>query len=849
VDPEVILAGESNTASGSTGWNRVAVAGIVLAGILVVRIITWRCANDPSVPFLSEQEGPWVVYALPPILEARQACSRWTRFRTTLALTAVPESTVVELGAFRRYELRINGEQVATGPGKNRSWKHVHRHVVTQALRIGQNEIEVEVVNDRGPPALWLILRAGPHVLRTGEGWQACTEDGPWKPVRLAAEPMQHQITDTSPTVVAAWRTVWPLQILWLVVALGVTAAGWWWSTRGLGLPSPGAIDGAGRPRTRADVPLLVIALVLWLILCTNNLLRLPPVVGFDAPSHYEYLAFLMTHHRLPLATDGWEMYQPPLYYVVTACLMALGRWVGWTAADAAVPRLVSMLCGLGQVVLVWLVLRLMFPESLRARAVGLLLAAALPMNLYMSHYPSNEVASVALVTGAIVLTLRIIRDRSAVWWRYAMLGAVLGLGMLAKHTALLAVVAILVVLAGHLRQYHERPWRVWPRTVGIALAAMLLVAGWFGVRNWVHFRNPLVGNWDRASGFAWWQDPGYQTAGYYLRFGRSFTRPFHSAMYSYADGIYSTVWGDGMCAGISNASFRPPWHYELMAVGYPLAVFPTILIGVGFLVAVVRWMRRPTAQWTVLMGHGVLVGLAVFHMTLKLPYYGQAKGFYGLTAMACLCALGAMGFDRLARLLGRAGALLWVPLLVWAINVYASFFVWPLDAKAHRDLGEVFSYQDMPDRGVSHYRKALQLDPTLQGVAARLGALLTRLHRYAEARQTLQEGLTHTPADPELMNNLAWLLATCPVDEIRNGAEALRLAEQACRIAGHSNPTLLDTLAAAQAEVGDFPAAVQTLNRAIRLAEPAAPPGLLDGLRSRLATYQTRKPYRQPRF
>jgi hypothetical protein len=68
-------------------------------------------------------------------------------------------------------------------------------------------------------------------------------------------------------------------------------------------------------------------------------------------------------------------------------------------------------------------------------------------------------------------------------------------------------------------------------------------------------------------------------------------------------------------------------------------------------------------------------------------------------------------------------------------------------------------------------------------------------------------------------LNNLAWLLASCPDAAFRNGLEAVRLATRACELTGYARPLLIGTLAAAQAEAGDFPAAIATAERAAALA------------------------------
>jgi Zn-dependent protease len=68
--------------------------------------------------------------------------------------------------------------------------------------------------------------------------------------------------------------------------------------------------------------------------------------------------------------------------------------------------------------------------------------------------------------------------------------------------------------------------------------------------------------------------------------------------------------------------------------------------------------------------------------------------------------------------------------------------------------------------------------------------------------------------------NNLAWLLATCPEDALRNGPEAVAHAAFACTATDWKNPSCLATLAAASAEAGDYDQAIRWQNQA--MADPA---------------------------
>src|SRR5262249_56792870 len=118
-----------------------------------------------------------------------------------------------------------------------------------------------------------------------------------------------------------------------------------------------------------------------------------------------------------------------------------------------------------------------------------------------------------------------------------------------------------------------------WLRAFGVTILAILVTCGWHYLRIWEHFGTPIVGNWEPVLGFSWWQDPGFHTAGDYFRFGQSVSAPFFSGFNGFADGIYSTLWGDALGGGLSDMLSRTPWNHELVAGGYLVAAFPTLLI------------------------------------------------------------------------------------------------------------------------------------------------------------------------------------------------------------------------------------------------------------------------------
>jgi Flp pilus assembly protein TadD len=109
-----------------------------------------------------------------------------------------------------------------------------------------------------------------------------------------------------------------------------------------------------------------------------------------------------------------------------------------------------------------------------------------------------------------------------------------------------------------------------------------------------------------------------------------------------------------------------------------------------------------------------------------------------------------------------------------------------------------------------------------------------------------LREVLRLRPTWLQPAAKLAWLLATAGDHKLRNGNEAVALAERISAGTSHSNPLVLDTLAAAYAEVGRFGEAAKTAEQAIALATTAGQTNLAANVKSRLETYRKNLPFRE---
>jgi tetratricopeptide (TPR) repeat protein len=124
-------------------------------------------------------------------------------------------------------------------------------------------------------------------------------------------------------------------------------------------------------------------------------------------------------------------------------------------------------------------------------------------------------------------------------------------------------------------------------------------------------------------------------------------------------------------------------------------------------------------------------------------------------------------------------------------------------------------------DEALLHLRQALLIKPDLE-TRLQYARVLSQAGRAPEAVTQFRRALATNPDAKEALNNLAWVLATCADARVRDGVEAVILAEKACRLTGYSEALPVGTLAAAYAEAGRYAEAVATARRAADLARAA---------------------------
>jgi protein O-mannosyl-transferase len=212
-------------------------------------------------------------------------------------------------------------------------------------------------------------------------------------------------------------------------------------------------------------------------------------------------------------------------------------------------------------------------------------------------------------------------------------------------------------------------------------------------------------------------------------------------------------------------------------------------------------------------------------------------------------------------------------------VYIRKSLAILPDNAEARVDLGNALSQKGELDEAIAQFQMALAIQPDYAGADLNIGNVLVQEGRIAEARGYYRKAVQLKPGyveahsnlanclvqsgqiaeaiehyesavelDPDYLpaqNNLAEILATCPDASLRNGPLAVKAAESANQLAGGANPIMLGTLASAYAEVGRFPDAINTAQRALQLATVQSKDALVAALQMQLGCYKRGVPFR----
>jgi hypothetical protein len=422
-----------------------------------------------------------------------------------------------------------------------------------------------------------------------------------------------------------------------------------------------------------------------------------------DEGAHFQYVAYVAREWRLPkfegYAGVGYEAHQPPLYYFLAAAVYAL------TGGEGKAVRLLSTACSAGVVWLVWLTLRRLAPERPLLALTGMGFAAFLPMHIAIGSAVGNDALTnllFAAVLYALLVNLRDVGAHSRAptqternvgahssptqaernvgahgvptqrerdvgahsraplhsrllpslltdGLRLLTIPVLVGLAMLTKATGILLMP---LMLLGFLLLGWQRFKSLVPG-LGLGFIALLLtlhISGWWLVRNYILYGDPLL--------------------------QRTFLEVFAGTAKAQDFINQGMSWGQ-YARLVADWTFRSFWFAygvpETARTGLPNFLPDSVYLGLGVLtlgavVGFVLRLREPLPLWARvwLLLAGLCLVLTLVSFVLFVRVFFQTQGRYFYPALLPISVFWALGWERLVperyrptALLGITGVLL----------------------------------------------------------------------------------------------------------------------------------------------------------------------------------------------
>ncbi|MGC3958708.1 MAG: tetratricopeptide repeat protein [Verrucomicrobiota bacterium] len=168
-----------------------------------------------------------------------------------------------------------------------------------------------------------------------------------------------------------------------------------------------------------------------------------------------------------------------------------------------------------------------------------------------------------------------------------------------------------------------------------------------------------------------------------------------------------------------------------------------------------------------------------------------------------------------------------------------------PNSAEANEQLGTLLAAVGKLSEATSYFEKALSIKPSAK-VYYNLALVKALTSDDQATLSNLEHSIQLEPDRAETLNELAWMLATHPKPEFRDGRRAVALAERVCENTKELETRYWGTLDAAYAEAGRYADAIRIAEKTVALARAKAEPHLAEAAEKRLTCYREHRPFHQ---
>lgn len=639
------------------------IAALIIAALILFggfRIMHYL--KSPDILLLVNHSGAqWIKNNSEFELTIKPAGQTKCEFKNVFITDKKINNARITVEALKSADVFLDGVNIFSSTYPFNQWKETHDIKVPFTVEAGPHEIVIIVTSENSYPSV--IAYSDTLPVETGWGWYSSSDGKNWQKAVLASQVKQTAISKKFPSSVAALVSIFPYLIIVFAMVLSVS------------LFFRNAGRGALKVLARFSEPSNIrwIFLFLWALLALNNLFRLNYQVGSDVWGHIEYIDYIIKNGSLPLASEGWEMYQAPLNYILSAPLYALLMERFDLHVVVKMMAIIPVICGLLQIEIVYRTARLVFADRKDLQIITVITGSLLPIHTYACQYVGNEPLGSFFMSLVILLCLSLImpgqRERQTGY--YVLMGIVWGLALLTKLTAAPLALILIIVLAYHI-SLVQKPLKKMLKPAIIVFGVSMLVSGWYYFRNFVKLGHPFTGIFDQLQITYWWQDPGYRTWSQILSFGQSLCYPVYSGVTSFWDSLYSTLWLDGMNSGLVDFI---PWNENFMVAGALLALSPGIFILTG--IASI-WLNKKTVYRNAVIfstGTIMLFVIVLLDIYFVRPACSVTKATYTLGLLPCYAILVAAGAEPFLRnKIIRSFAL--ACFACWAFAAYVAYFV-----------------------------------------------------------------------------------------------------------------------------------------------------------------------------